>query len=72
MGALRPHASVNRKLLGEILAVHGEVEAAAAQWQGFLDPPSSVDAMSLQNRVWWHESLGEKQIVAWMRRAMRK
>ncbi len=71
-GALRPHASVNRKLLGEILAVHGEVEAAAAQWQGFLDPPKSVDAMSLQNRVWWHQSLGEKQIVAWMRRAMRK
>ncbi len=65
-----PHASVNRKLLGEILAVHGRVEEAAGQWRGFTNASSSIDAMSLQNRVWWHAHLGEEQIVAWMKRAM--
>jgi tetratricopeptide (TPR) repeat protein len=72
--AQRPDASVNRKLYGEILAVHGRVEEAAGQWRPFLGPDktASVDAMSLQNRVRWHRHLGEEQIVAWMRRAMER
>ncbi len=63
---------LNHKLYGEILAVHGRVEEAAGQWRLFLGPDktASVDAMSLQNRVWWHRHLGEEQIVAWMRRAI--
>jgi len=67
-----PQASVTRKLLGEAYAATGRVDEAAALWSEFIARPlkNPVDYLSLQIRVWWHESLGEADVVRWMDEAL--
>lgn len=53
---LAPEHRANRQLLGEVLAVRGQIDEAAQLWQSvsFLDS-------QLEGRAWWYEQLQELQ-----------
>lgn len=56
--AAAPDQFATRLLLGELLAVNGRTEEAAALWRG-LD----VSRGQLEGRVFWHEAVGEADAV---------
>ncbi|MFN8445506.1 MAG: O-antigen ligase family protein [Caldilineaceae bacterium] len=64
---LAPEHRANRQLLGEALAVRGQIDEAAQLWQSvsFLDS-------QLEGRAWWYEQLQELQAAKNIHLAMAK
>jgi hypothetical protein len=51
-----PGQRATRQMLGEMYAVHGQIDQAAALWATIGVAPEL-----LRNRLWWYEHIGEEQ-----------
>ncbi len=53
-----PYDRATRQLLGEVLALEGDVDGAVQTWQG-LD----VDQGQFMVREWWYQAFGQPEQV---------
>lgn len=60
-----PERSSVRQMLGEVYAVTGNIEAAAALWQTIDTEPGQLAV-----RLWWYDYLDEEQQVYWIRQTL--
>jgi tetratricopeptide (TPR) repeat protein len=61
---LAPGQRATRQLLGEMYAIHGDLEKAAQLWQTV-----DVTQGQLDTRYWWYTHIGAEQQAEWLRRA---
>jgi hypothetical protein len=61
---MAPGQRATRQLLGEMYAIHGDLEKAAQLWK-------TVDMThgQLDTRYWWYTHIGAEQQAEWLKQA---